>query len=61
MPAIDAGTLLAQMQADAEAADASLRPTVEEERAVMAETRQQAVEHGVNAKAGGEHGWVGSM
>jgi len=53
--------MLAALREEAEAADASLRRTVEEERAVMAQTRQQAVEHGVNAKGGGEHGWVGSM
>lgn len=53
--------LLAALQDEDELVDASMRPTAEEERVVMAATRQQAVEHGVNAKAGGEHGWVGSM
>jgi len=53
--------MLDALREEAEAADASFRPTVEQERAVMAETRQQAVEHGVNAKGSGEHGWVGSM
>ena len=53
--------MLAALREEAEAADASLRPTVAEERAVLEAARQHVLEHGVNAKAGGEHGWVGSM
>ena len=43
------------------AADSSLRPSVEEERAAMESTRLHAVEHGGNPKTGTEHGWVSSM
>ena len=56
-----AAALLAALEDEDAGVEASLRPTAEEERAVMTATRQQAFEHGVNAKAGGEHGWVGSM
>ena len=45
--------MLAALREEAEAADASLRPTVAEERAVLEAARQHVLEHGVNAKAGG--------
>jgi hypothetical protein len=61
MAASSAMAMLAALREEAEAAEAALRPTIEEERAVLEATRQHVVEHGVNAKAGGEHGWVGSM
>ena len=56
-----ARSLLAQLEAEDAAFDAEQRPTLEEERAIMAATHEQAAEHGDSAKAGGEHGWVGSM
>ena len=56
-----ASALLAQLEQEEAAFDASLVRTAEEEQAIMESTRQQAVEHGDSAKAGGEHGWVGSM
>ena len=52
--------LLAAMEASNAAVDASLRPSVEEERAMMEATRERAVEHG-QPKASGEVGYVGSM
>ena len=53
--------LLAQFEEEDAAFDASLARSIEEERAMMAASRQQAAEHGDSAKGGGEHGWVGSM
>ena len=60
-PRTAASALLAELEREDAALEAAMRPTVEEERAVMAATQQQAAEHGDSAKAGGEHGWVGSM
>ena len=54
-------SLLAELEAEDAALEAEQRPTLEEERAIMAATQEQAAEHGDSAKAGGEHGWVGSM
>jgi hypothetical protein len=59
--AASADALLESLSEATAAADAALHRTVEEEAARMDATRQQAVEHGVDPKAGGEHGWVGSM
>ena len=56
-----ANAMIAALEEEDAAFEASLRPTVEEEQAIIAATHQQAVEHGDSAKAGGEHGWVGSM
>ena len=53
--------LLERLRAEADAADAALQPTPEQERERMEVVRERAVEHGGNAKAGKVHGFVGCM
>ena len=45
-PRTATSALLAELEREDAALEASMRPTVEEERAIMAATQQQAAEHG---------------
>ena len=57
----DGAQLLAALQADDALLESATTVTVEQEAQAMAATRGRAIEHGVEPKSHGEHGWAGSM